>query len=233
MGTGMSIRGVEASSSKTYVQEVRGAIRGCPTDVPLAKAIERRFGELVLRKRGVSAAKNLVAGIRILERLELIPPTITDLHRLQLQAIGKMAKAEDKPTVWATMADFQTLAEQRVHGRMAGHGPGCFSRSEWRSRYASECPTSQSYVRDGWDTRTGWCSSTTKWPRRCAPSPYRRFGSGGGSGFTSTGDPTTTTMRWSCHEGLTRCETSSRSCSRGLNAASQVGTHGSKCGQHA
>ena len=115
MGTGMAIRGVEASSSKTYMQEVRGAIRGCPTDVPLAKAVERRFGELALRKRGVSAAKNLVAGIRILERLELIPPTITDLHRLQLQAIGKMAKAGDRPRVWATMADFQTLAEHRVH----------------------------------------------------------------------------------------------------------------------
>ena len=53
VGTGMAIRGVEASSSKTYMQEVRGAIRGCPTGVPLAKAVERRFGELALRKRGV------------------------------------------------------------------------------------------------------------------------------------------------------------------------------------
>ena len=97
------------------MQEVRGAIRGCPTDMPLAKAVERRFGELALRKRGVSAAKNLVAGICIRERLELIPPTITELHRLQLQVIGKMAKAEDRPRVWATMADFQTLAEHRVH----------------------------------------------------------------------------------------------------------------------
>ena len=83
--------------------------------MPLAKAVEQRFGELAVRKRGVSAAKNPVAPIRILERLELIPPTITELHRLQLQAIGKMAKAEDRPRVWATMADFQTLAEHRVH----------------------------------------------------------------------------------------------------------------------
>ena len=80
----------------------------------LAKAIERQFGELTLRKRGISAAKNLVAGVRILERLELIPATITNLHRLQLQAIGKMAKAEDRPRVLATMADSQTLAEHGV-----------------------------------------------------------------------------------------------------------------------
>ena len=115
VGTGMAIRGVEASSSKTYMQELLGAIRGCATCMPLAKAIERRFGELALRKRGMSAVKNLVAGGRILERLELIPATVTDLQRLQLQAIGKIAKAEDKPRVWATMADFQTLAEHRVH----------------------------------------------------------------------------------------------------------------------
>ena len=69
MGTGMAIRGVEANSSKTYMQEVRGALQGCATDVPLAQAIERRFGELAVRKRGVSVAKYLVAGIKILERL--------------------------------------------------------------------------------------------------------------------------------------------------------------------
>ena len=32
-----------------------------------------------------------------------------------LRAIGKMAKAEDRPRVWATVADFRTLAERRVH----------------------------------------------------------------------------------------------------------------------
>ena len=69
MGTSMAIRGVEASLSKTYMQEVRGALRGCATDLPLAQAIERRFGELALCKRGISAAKNMVAGVRILERL--------------------------------------------------------------------------------------------------------------------------------------------------------------------
>ena len=115
MGTRMAIRGVEASSSKTYMQGVRGAQQGCATDVTLAQAIERRFGELALRKRGVSATKNLVAGITILERLQLIPVTITDIHRLQLQAIGKLAKAEDRPRIWATMGDFRMLAEHRVH----------------------------------------------------------------------------------------------------------------------
>ena len=80
MGTGMAIQGVEASSSKTYMHEVRGAIRGCAVDMPLAKAIERRFGELALRKRRISAAKNVLAGVRILESLKLIPATITDLH---------------------------------------------------------------------------------------------------------------------------------------------------------
>ena len=84
MGTGMAIRGVEASLSKTYMQEVWRAIQGCATDLPLAKAMERRFRELVLRKLGISAAKNLVASIKILERLELIPATITGLQRLQL-----------------------------------------------------------------------------------------------------------------------------------------------------
>ena len=44
-----------------------------------------------------------------------MPATINDLHRPQLQAIGKMAKAEERPRVWATMADFQTLAGHRVH----------------------------------------------------------------------------------------------------------------------
>ena len=53
VGTGMAIRGVEASSSRTYMQEVRGAIWGCPTHMPLDKAVERRFGELALCKRGV------------------------------------------------------------------------------------------------------------------------------------------------------------------------------------
>ena len=91
------------------------ALRGCGTDEPLAVAIQRRFAELALRKRGYSAANNLVAGIRMLEKLTLIRATVTDLHRLQLRAIGKMAKAEDRPRVWATVADFQTFAERRVH----------------------------------------------------------------------------------------------------------------------
>ena len=115
VGTAMAIRGVEASSSATYMQQVRMALRGCGTDEPLAVAIQRRFAELALRKRGYSAANNLVAGIRMLEKLKLIRATVTDLHRLQLRAIGKIAKAEDRPRVWATVADFQTLAERRVH----------------------------------------------------------------------------------------------------------------------
>ena len=115
VGTAMAIRGVEASSSATYMQQVRMALRGCGTDEPLAVAIQRRFAELALRKRGYSVANNLVAGIRMLEKLKLIRATVTDLHRLQLRAIGKMAKAEDRPRVWATVADFQTLAERRVH----------------------------------------------------------------------------------------------------------------------
>ena len=81
VGTSMATRRVEATSSKTYMQEVRGAIRGCATDLPLAKAIERRFKELVLRKRGISTATNLVAGVRISERLQLIPATMIHLHR--------------------------------------------------------------------------------------------------------------------------------------------------------
>ena len=115
VGTAMAIRGVEAISSATYMQQVRMALRGCGTDEPLAVTIQRRFAELALRKRGYSAANNLVAGIRMLEKLKLIRATVTDLHRLQLRAIGKMAKAEDRPRVWATVADFQTLAERRVH----------------------------------------------------------------------------------------------------------------------
>ena len=91
VGTAMAIRGVEASSSATYMQQVRMALRGCGTDEPLAVAIQRRFAELALRKRGYSAANNLVAGIRMLEKLKLIRATVTDLHRLQLRAIGKMA----------------------------------------------------------------------------------------------------------------------------------------------
>ena len=91
--------------------------------MPLAKAIEGRSGELALRKGGI-AAKNPVAGVRILERLELIPATITDLHQPQLQAMGKMPKAEDKPGVWVTMADFQTFAEHTTG--ILGMGQGFF-----------------------------------------------------------------------------------------------------------
>ena len=88
VGTGMAITGVEASSSQTYMHEVWGALRGCATDLPLAKAIEWRFRQLALCQRGISTANNFVAGVKILERLELIPATITDPHRLQLQVIG-------------------------------------------------------------------------------------------------------------------------------------------------
>ena len=82
VGTAMAIRGVEASSSAAYMQQVRMALRGCGTDEPMAVAIQRRFAELALRKRGYSAANNFVAGIRMLEKLKLIRTTVTDLHRL-------------------------------------------------------------------------------------------------------------------------------------------------------
>ena len=96
VGTGMAITGVEASLSKTYMQEVWGAIRGCATDLPLAQAIAPRFGELALPKRGISAAKNLVAGVRILERLQLTPATITDPHRLQLRSARWIEQRTDQ-----------------------------------------------------------------------------------------------------------------------------------------
>ena len=56
-----------------------------------------------------------MAGVSIPEGLQLIPPTITERHRLQLQAIGKMAKVEDKPKIWTTMEGSQTLGEHKVH----------------------------------------------------------------------------------------------------------------------
>ena len=98
-GTGMTIRGVEASSSQTYMQEVRGAIRGCPTDMPLAKAIERLFGELALRKRGISGARTWRRESASWNTWNSYWATITDLHRLQLQAIGKMLRRHKLPTL--------------------------------------------------------------------------------------------------------------------------------------
>ena len=202
VGTAMAIRGVEASSSATYMQQVRMALRGCGTDEPLAVAIQRRFAELALRKWGYSAANNLVAGIRMLQKLKLIRATVTDVHRLQLRAIGKMAKAEDKPRVWATVADFQTLAERRVHWAWARvfFAVGMAFTICLRISDVAQ-------IRWGWLAHKGcWCSSTTKWPRRCVPSPYHRFGNGGGIGSTRTGGLTSTTRTY-IHPGRTRCPT--------------------------
>ena len=79
--------------------------------MPCAAALR---GAGTTQERDISGQEH-GGGIRILERLQLIPAAITNLHRLQLQAIGKMAKAGDPPRIWATMEDFQTPAEHKVH----------------------------------------------------------------------------------------------------------------------
>ena len=48
-------------------------------------------------------------------RLGALPPFITDRHRLQVQAIGRMARGGELPRIWATMDHFTSLGEHRVH----------------------------------------------------------------------------------------------------------------------
>ena len=82
-------------------------------------------------------------------------------------------------------------------------------------------------------TRGGWCSSTTKWPRRCVPNPYHRFGNGGGIGSTRTGGLTNTTRTYSSREDPMPYGSYRLNCSQVRSAASRGGTRGNAWGLHA
>ena len=75
-----------------------------------------------------------------------MPAFITEPHMLQIQAVGRMAKGEERPRVWTTMEQLGTEPN--------GPGPGYSSRWGWHSHYASQSAMWLRYGGDGYNTRT-------------------------------------------------------------------------------
>ena len=197
------------------------ALRGRDPNSLLEDAFTTRLQVLALRKQGFSAAKNLQSGLRYLERLGALPTFITERHRLQVQAIGRMACGEELPRVWATMDHFTSLGEHRVHWAW-GRVFFAVGMAITMCLRVSDVAT----LRWGWLQYPGWFVSTTKSTRQWLPNQSHHFGKRGGDGFGKTAATTTVKNPPSFREDQRPYTSSNDSSSRGRNTNSAAGTLG-------
>ena len=169
MCTWMAIRGVEASSSKTYMQEVRGALRGCATDVPVAQAVERRFGELA--REGYRRPRTWWWASGDWNACSSSPPPSPTSTGCSLRRSARWPQQK---------TDHEYGRQQKISKRWqstgySGCGPGCSLRSEWRPPCASKYQMWRSCVGGGWSTGTGWCSFDYKVAKEMCAQPIPPF----------------------------------------------------------
>ena len=90
------MRAWESSTITTYAGEVARAVRECPHGT-LRDALEARLQSMAHRGYSESGAKNLLAGIRMLEKMGLVPPTVKPGDCLVVRALAKRAALGRKP----------------------------------------------------------------------------------------------------------------------------------------
>ena len=100
----------------------------------------------------------------------------------------------------------------------------------WRSPCASASATWPPCDGDGFNTRTGLSSPTTRSTRPWLPNQSRRSGKLGEGRSGTIAAPTTLTIPPSCQEGQTHCENSSGNYPKARNSNYRDGILGNTCG---
>ena len=101
----LAVRRIEVGSRTTYASALRRFLKGSDDGKSLAEALDTRLQKLARRPRGDSAARWRLSAVRIVEKLQLIPPTDITRHWMQVEGIKRLSAPNAAPRVFTETGD--------------------------------------------------------------------------------------------------------------------------------
>ena len=111
----LAARAIALGSRETYMSALRQFAKNSVSSDTLEDALNKRMCAIARRKRGRSAATGLVSALRVLEKLRLLPPSILQLHWLQVEAIARITAPQAPPRSYGTAQHLEFLGRVRIH----------------------------------------------------------------------------------------------------------------------
>ena len=111
----LAARAITSGSRETYMSALRQFAKNSESSDTLEVAANKRICAIARRKRGRSAATGLVSALRVLEKLRLLPPSVLQLHWLQVEAIARITAPHAPPRPYGTAQHLDFLGRARIH----------------------------------------------------------------------------------------------------------------------
>ena len=111
----LAARAITSGSREAYMSALRQFAKNSESSDTLEVALNKRICAIARRKRGRSAATGLVSALRVLEKLRLLPPSVLQLHWLQVEAIARITAPHAPPRPYGTAQHLEFLGRARIH----------------------------------------------------------------------------------------------------------------------
>ena len=111
----LAARAITSGSREAYMSALRQFAKNSESSDTLEVALTKRICAIARRKRGRSAATGLVSALRVLEKLRLLPPSVLQLHWLQVEAIARITAPHAPPRPYGTAQHLEFLGRARIH----------------------------------------------------------------------------------------------------------------------
>ena len=111
----VAARAITSGSREAYMSALRQFAKNSESSDTLEVALNKRICAIARRKRGRSAATGLVSALRVLEKLRLLPPSVLQLHLLQVEAIARITAPHAPPRPYGTAQHLEFLGRARIH----------------------------------------------------------------------------------------------------------------------
>ena len=111
----IKVQALGPGTRNTYVSSVKNMLQEQPAQGELQGAIQDKLCQIAQQKRGGSAARGILSAIRFLEKLQLLPSTITEERWLYAKAIERQTKVNAPNRMWATTEDLENLGKVINH----------------------------------------------------------------------------------------------------------------------
>ena len=111
----LAARAITSGSRETYMSALRQFAKNSESSDTPEVALNKRICAIARRKRGRSAATGLVSALRVLEKLRLLPPSLLQLHWLQVEAIARITAPHAPPRPYGTAQHLEFLGRARIH----------------------------------------------------------------------------------------------------------------------
>ena len=108
-------RAITSGSRETYMSALRQFAKNSESLDTLEVALKERLCAIARRKRGRSAATGLVSALRVLEKLRLLPPSVLQLHWLQVEAIARITAPHAPARPYGTAQNLEFLGRACIH----------------------------------------------------------------------------------------------------------------------